>query len=129
MNSVVLMGRLTNDIEMRYSPSSGNAVGKFRLAVNGRDKNDTSFVNITVFGKQAENADAYIGKGCRAIVKGRIQTGSYEKDGRTVYTTDIIADNIEYIDFKERYTEREEPAVEAEMPEDNFQMINEQIPF
>lgn len=126
MNNVVLQGRMTKDIEVRYTASQ-MAVGKFTLAVKRYGKEDeTDFIRVTVFGKQAERAERYIGKGCRVTVQGRIQTDSYENNnGETVYTTDVIANNLEYIDFKPR----DEAPVEPELPEDSFASIDEQIPF
>ena len=106
MNSVVLIGNLTRDPELRYS-TGGNqtAICRFTVAVNDRRRNaqtqewedNPSFIPIVVFGKQAENCDRYLAKGRRVAITGRIQTGSYEKDGRTVYTTDVIASNVEFL--------------------------------
>ena len=101
MNSVVLIGRLTRDPETRYTSGSQMAVCTFTIAIDrvtrqGEEKK-TDFPRITVFGKQAENCDRYLAKGRKAAVAGRIQTGSYEKDGRTVYTTEVIANNVEFL--------------------------------
>lgn len=106
MNSVILIGNLTRDPELRYS-TGGNqtAICRFTVAVNDRRRNsqtqewedNPSFIPIVVFGKQAENCDRYLAKGRKVAVMGRIQTGSYEKDGRTVYTTEVIANNVEFL--------------------------------
>jgi len=101
MNSVVLTGRLTRDPEVRYTQSQ-TAVASFTLAVDrpfSRDRENTAdFIRITSFGKQAEFAEKYLNKGRLVAVSGRIQTGSYQdKDGKTVYTTDVIADRIEFL--------------------------------
>lgn len=103
-NLVVLIGRITKDIECRYTPG-GMAVAKFSLALDrGKDKdgNDrgADFPTVTVFGRTAENLEKFSGKGLRIAVIGRITTGSYEKDGHTVYTTEVAADRIEFIDWK-----------------------------
>ena len=103
MNSVILIGRLTRDPEVRYGASSQTAIGKFTLAVDrgGKDKNGedrgADFIGITCFGRQAELVEKYVTKGQQVAVQGRIQTGKYEKDGRTVYTTDVIADRVEFL--------------------------------
>lgn len=102
MNSVVLIGNLTRDPELRYA-SGGNqtAVCRFTIAVNdgfGENKR-TSFIPIVVFGKPAENCDRYLQKGSKVCINGRIQTGSYEKDGRTIYTTDVVANNYGGVEF------------------------------
>ena len=102
MNSVVLIGRLARDPELSYTPSTQTAVCHFTLAVDrprrqGEDRG-ADFLRITVFGRQAETCDRYLSKGRQAAVHGRIETGSYKnRDGVTVYTTDIIADNVEFL--------------------------------
>lgn len=102
MNSVSLIGRLTRDPEVRYGAASQTAIAKFTLAVDRRGARDgeqtADFISITCFGKTAELVEKYIGKGRLVGVTGRIQTGSYEKDGRKVYTTDVIADRVEFLD-------------------------------
>ena len=106
MNSVVLIGRLARDPELRYAPGTQTPVANFTLAVDRtyvKDRNDPSaqtadFIRVTVFGRQAETVSTYLSKGRQAAVQGRIQTGSYtNKDGQKVYTTDVIADRVEFI--------------------------------
>lgn len=108
MNSVVLIGRLTRKPELRYS-NSGNqvAIARFSLAVDrpfSRDQEKTvDFINIVVFGKQAENCERYLDKGRQVAVQGRIQTGSYKtQTGETRYTTDIVADRVEFLSSGDR---------------------------
>ena len=98
MNSVILIGRLTADPELNYTQSQ-MAICRFTLAVDrsGRDKG-ADFIRITVFDKQAENCKRYLSKGRQTAVHGRIQTGSYQnREGQTVYTTDVIADRVEFV--------------------------------
>ena len=133
MNSVILIGRLTKDPEVRYTASQ-MAVASFTLAIDrptGKDgEKHADFPRITVFGKQAENCERYLSKGRMVAVQGRIQTGSYkDKDGKTVYTTDVVADRVEFLgsnngekNEKESYPER------AEMP-DSFTEIDDDVPF
>ncbi len=102
MNSVILVGRLTKDPEVRYGAASQSANARFTLAIDrGRDRNGedrgADFIPIVCFGKQAELVEKYLTKGRQVAVQGRIQTGSYEKDGRKVYTTDVIADRVEFL--------------------------------
>lgn len=106
MNNVILIGRLTKKPELEYT--AGNTpVTKFSIAVDRRKKEDgADFIRITVYGKQAESICRYMDKGRQVAVSGRIQTGSYEKDGRTFYTTDIIGDHVEFLGSAERTTER-----------------------
>ena len=101
MNSVQLTGRLTRDPEVRYTQSQ-TAVASFTLAVDrpfSREReNNADFIRITAFGKSAEFAEKFLNKGRLVGVTGRIQTGSYQdKDGKTVYTTDVVADRIEFL--------------------------------
>jgi len=102
MNSVVLIGRLTRDPELSYTPNNQTAVAHFSLAVdrprrNGEDQG-ADFIRITVWGKQAELCDRFLSKGSQAAVLGRIQTGSYKnREGVTVYTTEVVADRVEFL--------------------------------
>ena len=129
MNSVTLIGNISKDLELRYSTSQ-TAILRFSLAVGRRKKEDgTDFINCVAFGKTAENTERFCHKGSKVGVRGRIQTGSYEKeDGTKVYTTDIIADEVEFLDSKRDDTPRTEPQTTAE-PEPNFAAVQEEIPF
>ena len=105
INNVVLVGRLTKDPELKMKPS-GLAVARFTIAVNrpfssqgGEKKAD--FINCVAWRKQAENLANFMRKGGLIGVTGRIETGSYEgQDGKRVYTTDVVADNIQFLESK-----------------------------
>lgn len=104
MNSVQLIGRLTRDPEVRYT-DGGASIARFSLAVERRFKQengaDADFINIVSFGKTAEFIEKYFHKGMKIALNGRIQTGSYtDKDGKKVYTTDIVAENVEFCESK-----------------------------
>ncbi|MGG2988711.1 single-stranded DNA-binding protein [Geobacillus stearothermophilus] len=101
MNRVVLVGRLTKDAELRYTPS-GVAVASFTLAVNRpfanqQGEREADFVNVVAWRKTAENLANYTKKGSMIAVDGRIQTRSYEKDGRRVYVTEVVADTVQFL--------------------------------
>ena len=102
MNRVVLVGRLTRDPEVR-ALSTGNSVASFTLAINRNFKNkvgniDADFINISVFGRQAENVSKYVSKGSQVGIEGRIQSRSYDaQDGTKRYVTEVIADNVEFM--------------------------------
>lgn len=111
MNNVVLMGRLTRDVEMTIT-QAGTEVARFSLAVDkqlskekkqeleARNQPTADFINCVSFGKQAQFIGNNLRKGGRALVQGRIQTGSYEtQDGTRRYTTDIMVQNVEPIDW------------------------------
>ena len=103
MNSVQLIGRLTRDPQVSYGAASQTAVCRFTVAIDrakGRDGEDrgADFISVVCFGKTAELCERYISKGRLVGVSGRIQTGSYEKNGQKVYTTDVVADRVEFLD-------------------------------
>jgi len=105
MNKVILMGRLTRDPEVRYSQGAQSmAVARYTLAVDRRFKRDgeqtADFIQCVAFGKSGEFAERYFHKGTKIVVEGRIQTGSYEKDGQRVYTTDIVVEQQEFAESK-----------------------------
>ena len=103
LNTVNLIGRLTKDIELRET-SSGKAFGRFTLAVNRTRGDGADFIPVKIWDKTAENCAKYIGKGSLVAVSGRIETGSYDKDGQTIYTTDVVAFSVQFLDSKKEST-------------------------
>ena len=101
MNSVQLVGRLTKDPVVSYSSTTQNAVARFTVAVDRiPDKNgnkQAAFISCVAFGKSAEFFEKYFNKGKAISLTGRIQTGSYEKNGQKIYTTDVVADRVEFV--------------------------------
>ena len=143
MNLAIIIGNLTKDPELKYSTGQNQtAVCKFSVAVTDGygDKEQTSYIPVVVFGKQGENCERFLAKGSKTCVRGRIQTGSYtNKEGRKVYTTDLIADKVEFLSHKDN-GERQQPAqqhVQEQMPEPVQEMMpvgfeavtEEDIPF
>ena len=107
MNNVTLIGRLTRDPEVRYTSGTQMAVARFTIAVDRQFKRDgeptADFIPIVAFGKTAELCERYISKGRQVAVEGRIQTGSYtNKDGNKVYTTDVVANRVEFLEWGDR---------------------------
>ena len=107
MNSVQLIGRLTRDPEVRYTSGSQTAVASFTVAIDRPQRQDaekqTDFPRVTVFGRQAETCEKYLKKGRLVAIQGRIQTGSYQnKNGDTVYTTDVVANRVEFLEWGDR---------------------------
>ncbi len=126
MNAVTLIGRLTRDPETRYTSDTQMAVTRFSLAIDrGKDKG-ADYPSIICFGKTAENCEKYLKKGRMVGIHGRIQTGSYEKDGHKVYTTDIVADRVEFLEKPETTPTA---APEPEYVPDGYEQISEDIPF
>lgn len=114
MNLAVLIGRLTKDPETRYT-QSGAAMASFTLAVDrgyGKQEREekqaqsyqtADFIRCKAWGKTAETVNQYLGKGQRVAVEGKIETGSYENNqGQKVYTTDVVADRVEFIEWANR---------------------------
>ena len=135
MNSVALIGRLTKDPEVRYISENQTAVATFSIAINrGKDKNGqdrgADFPRVTVFGRQAENCERYLSKGRLVGIQGRIQTGSYkDRDGKTVYTTDVIADRVEFLEFGEKGGQSEAQADSGGIPSGFMALADSDIPF
>ena len=138
MNSVVLIGRLTRDPEVRYTAGTQTAVCTFTVAIDrpvrsGEEKK-TDFPRVTVFGKQAENCERFLTKGRLVAVQGRLQTGSYtNKDGATVYTTDVVADRVEFLEWGDRGQGQSFDDASGSFNQDvapeGFTAIEEDIPF
>lgn len=109
MNKVILMGRLTRDPDVRYSGNGsegGMTIARFTVAVDRRrtgadGQREADFIGCVAFGKQAEFAEKYLHQGSKIALTGRIQTGSYNnKDGQKVYTTDVVAEDMEFAESK-----------------------------
>ena len=136
MNSVQLVGRLTKDPEIKYT-NAGLSIARFSVAVDRRFKSEgqptADFPNCVAFGKTAEFIEKYFRKGSRIGLIGRIQTGSYQKeDGTKVYTTDVVAENVEFVESKQNSQENtQEPPKES--VGDGFMNIpdgiDEELPF
>lgn len=123
MNQVILIGRLVRNPELKVIPATGMSVVRFTLAA---DKNLTKekkeemqqsgrptadFISVVVFGKMADACNNYLAKGSQVAVQGSIQSGSYEgKDGKKVYTTDVLAGKVEFLNKVEK----------KERPSDDF---------
>ena len=145
MNSVVLIGRLVRDPELRFVAGSGRAVANFTLAVDknlSRDKKKefedkgqatADFIRIVVWGKQAENSANYLSKGRLVAVNGSITTSSYKNNsGETRYSTDVLANNVQFLEWGDK-----KPSAKADdsfnygAGVEDFQAIedDEDIPF
>ena len=138
MNSVSLIGRLTKDPDIRYGAASQTAVARFTIAIDrGKDKNGedrgADFPGIVCFGKTAELCERYLGKGRLVGIQGRIQTGSYEKDGRKVYTTEVLADRVEFLDRGDKSggsaAQMGGAPSDNQVPEGFTEMTDDDIPF
>lgn len=128
MNIVMLLGRLTADPDVRTS-QSGTSIATYTLAVDRRTKDKSAdFIRCKAFNNGAEFAERYFRKGMRVAVSGSINTGSYkDKEGRTVYTTDVLVNSQEFADGKAQPREDAPKDTHGfmDVPDD----IDEELPF
>ncbi|QAA30422.1 single-stranded DNA-binding protein [Clostridium manihotivorum] len=102
MNRVVLIGRLTKDPELRFTPGAGTAVTTLTLAVDKFNRQsgqrEADFISVVVWGKQAESTANYMSKGSQMAISGRIQTRTYDaKDGSKRYVTEVVAEEVQFL--------------------------------
>ena len=136
MNSVILIGRLTRDPEIRWSGEM--AVATFTVAIDrptkqGQEKK-ADFPRVTVFGRQAENCEKFLTKGRLVGIQGKLQTGSFtNRNGDTVYATDVIADRVQFLEWGEKNGERQpQSSTEAhndDPPQGFMAMSEDECPF
>lgn len=128
MNVVSLIGRLTKDVEARVGKTQKGedmTISRFSLAVDRKGKDTgTDFINCVAFGKNGEFAEKYLAKGLKIGIVGEIRTGSYDgKDGKKVYTTDVIVNSYTFCESR-----KDEPRPNPEpMPNDGFMAIPDDI--
>jgi len=114
LNKIIVVANLTKDPELRYTPN-GTAVCNLRLAINRKYKSgeefkeETCFITAIVWGKRAENCNQYLHKGNPIFIEGRLQSRSWDgKDGKKQYATEIVAENIQFLDRTKEGTSQEE---------------------
>ena len=134
MNVVTLIGRLTKDPVISYTQEQV-AIARFSVAIGrGKDKNGNDrgadYPSVIAFGKTAELVDRFLGKGRLVGVTGKLQTGSYEKDGRKTYTTDVVADRVEFLDKAPESPQAAPQPTQQAAPqaEEQVSMYEEMIP-
>jgi single-strand DNA-binding protein len=140
MNSVQLTGRLVRDPDVRYT-DGGSSIARFTLACDRRYKTENGptadFIGCIAFGKTAEFVEKWFQKGTKMELNGRIQTGSYDKDGQKVYTTDVVADQVGFAESKSAShasgnTEKPSPE-NAKVDSDGFMFVPDdgldEVPF
>ena len=134
MNKVCLVGRLTAKPELRYT-GSNVAYTRFTVAVNrtfsnSQGQREADFISVIVWRRAAENVANYLDKGSQVSIEGRIQTGSYtDKDGNKRYTTDVVADNVQFLDSKKQNTNNETPYDYQDAPEPSNDVDIDEDPF
>ena len=120
MNSIILIGRLTKDPDLRYT-QAGKAVCSFTLAVDrpySGDKKEADFINIIVWNKVGENCAQYLSKGRKVAVQGRLQIRSYEVDkGQRRYITEVVANSVEFLEFGNKKGSKDDFGIDVDFDE------------
>ena len=135
MNKVIEIGRLVKDPEIRYSQGANTTcIARYTLAVDRKFKQEgqpnADFINCIAFGKLGEFAEKYLHKGVKIAVTGRIQTGSYKnKDGNTVYTTDVVVEEQEFCESKSQSNSQPQPTPSVDMGFMNIDTDMDSFPF
>ena len=124
MNSVQMVGRLTKDIELKYTPKTQTAIAIFRLAVDRMKKDDGAvFIRCKAFGKRAEIMEKYIKKGNQVALQGRWEQDAYEKDGVKRVIDYLAVENFDFIEPR-----KDKP--QEDKPDEGYAYINdEELPF
>ena len=131
MNKVILTGRLTRDPDVKLSANNSTLIARFTLAVDRKGKkNEADFISCIAFGKSAEFYEKYVAKGMKMAITGRIQTGSYtNKDGKKVYTTDVIVEESEFGESKKAAQEHANGQDDNSVPMEIPDVLEEELPF
>jgi len=138
MNKVILLGRLTKDVETRYTQTNNTLVATFTLAVNRRfakegEERQTDFINIVAWGKTGEFSSKYFKKGLQVAVVGRLQNHSYEdNNGQKKYITEIIAEEVYFADSNNRQTADASilnSSVSTQIEDDGTFSSDDELPF
>ena len=134
MNKAILLGRLTKDVETRYTQSTNTQVSSFTLAVNRRfakeGEQQADFINIVAWNKTAEFCSKYFRKGQQVAVVGRIQTRSYDnQEGKKVYVTEVIAEEVYFADTKKTGPDESMLGSSTPVTNNTFEIESDDLPF
>ena len=140
MNNVILIGRLIKDVELRYTQSSNATYARFTIAVDkgmskekkqeleAKGQQTADFINIVVWGKQAENCQKYLQKGRNVAIQGRLQSGSFTaQDGTRKFVTEVWTERVQFIEWGEKKEDHTQPF--GQFDEISFETTDEDIPF
>ena len=134
LNKAILVGNLTKDPELRYTPANGVAVTTFTVAVNRpftnqQGEREADFIPVVVWRKQAENCANYLNKGSMAAVEGRIQVRSYEdREGQRRWVTEVVADNVQFLSRKGDQSPEDKGSFGG-LKGDEVSIAEEDVPF
>ncbi|HPT69212.1 MAG TPA: single-stranded DNA-binding protein [Syntrophomonas sp.] len=125
-NRVILVGRLTRDPELKYTPS-GTAVASFSLAINRRfNREETDFIDVVAWRQQAEYCANYGSKGRLMMVEGRLQVRSYEKDGQKRKVAEVVSDDLKFLD-KQGTSQGSHPASAGKKDSDGWDDLGREV--
>ncbi len=132
MNKVILMGRLTKEPEVRYTKDN-KPVANYSIAVdrNYKDQNGnypTDFFNLTSFGNTASFVEKYLHKGTKIVVDGELRNNNYEKDGKTVYNDQIVANSVEFAESKKAQGEAAPTPATEQAPQEEANAGFNEVP-
>lgn len=133
INNVILVGRLTHKADLKFT-TNGKNYTQFSLAIQRKFKNqsdeyEADFINCTLWGKVAENFTKFTRKGSLVGVKGRLQTRNYEKDGRKIYITEVIAENFSLLESKATTEARDTQMQETTNVPERIEFSEDDLPF
>ena len=134
MNKVILIGNLTKDPELRYTPANGVAVATFTLAVNRpftnkQGEREADFIPVVVWEKQAENCANYLNKGSQAAVEGRLQVRTYEdREGQRRWITEVVANNVQFLGKKGEQSPESKESFEG-LKGNEVSVAEDDVPF
>lgn len=132
MNKIILIGNLTRNLELKYT-STNKAVLDTNIAVqrqysNQNGERETDFINIQIWGKQAENLNKYCGKGSKIAIEGELRVDTFEKsDGSKGYKTYVLVSNVEFLDTKKKEEEKPTIEVNEEVETDPFEDFGKEL--
>ena len=135
MNKVILMGRLTNDVEVRYTQNNNTLVATFSLAVNRRfakqgEERQADFINIIAWDKTGEFCSKYFKKGQQVGIIGRIQTRNYDdKDGKRIYVTEVVAEEAYFADSRKEESTMSQLNIQEQSTASQQQITDDDLPF
>ena len=133
INNICLVGRLTHKVDLKFT-TNGKNYTQFSVAVQRKFKNqsdeyESDFINCTLWGKAAENFTKFTRKGSLVGVEGRLQTRNYEKDGRKIYITEVIAENFSLLESKATTEARDTQAQETTNIPETIEFSEDDLPF
>lgn len=129
INKVVLVGRLSSDVELKHNQSSDKSVARFSIAVSGMSRDSVSFFNVVVWGKSAETANQYLSKGKQVAIDGRLEQRTWTtQNGSHRSVVEIIAERLQFLGVKDNKDDYNPPSRQQE-PINKNEPFDDEVPF